>query len=97
MSQRALSDIISVQSSVATWKIFYLFFGSFSFAFAIVLAFLMPDHQMNARWLNERERKIAIERVRANQNVTSEHHWKWNQFWECLKDPQTTLFFVTAM
>lgn len=61
------------------------------------MAYLMPDHQRNARWLNPREQEIAIERVRENQTVTSSHTWKWNQFREALLDPQTILFFITAM
>lgn len=59
--------------------------------------YLMPDNQANARWLSERERKVAIERVRENQTVTSNNKWKWDQFWEALRDPQTAFFFVTAM
>ncbi|KAF4437149.1 Major facilitator superfamily domain, general substrate transporter [Fusarium austroafricanum] len=88
---------LSVHSSVATWKIFFLFFGSFSFFFSLVLMYLMPDNQSNARWLNERQKHIAIERVRENRTVTSESRWKWPQFWEALRDPQTVFFFVTAM
>ncbi|KAH7134520.1 major facilitator superfamily domain-containing protein [Dactylonectria estremocensis] len=87
----------SIHGPIATWKIFFLFFGSLSFAFSFVLMYFMPDNQANARWLNEREKKIAIERVRENQTVTSDDRWKWPQFWEALKDPQTTFFFLTAM
>ncbi|KAH8665598.1 major facilitator superfamily domain-containing protein [Ilyonectria robusta] len=87
----------SIHGSIPTWKIFFLFFGSFSFVFSLILMYFMPDHQGNAKWLNEREKKIAIERVRENQTVTSDDRWKWPQFWEALRDPQTTLFFVTAM
>ncbi|RSH89209.1 hypothetical protein EHS25_002321 [Saitozyma podzolica] len=87
----------SIHTSFPTWKLFYVFFGSFSFAFALLLAFLMPDHQGNARWLTPRERKIAVERVRENQTVSGDHHWKWNQFWEALRDPQTIMFFITAI
>ncbi|OAA53988.1 Major facilitator superfamily domain, general substrate transporter [Cordyceps fumosorosea ARSEF 2679] len=86
-----------VHGSISTWKIFYLFFGSFSFVFGLVLAFLMPDNQTNARWLDERQKKIAIERVRQNRTVTADDRWKWPQFWEALRDPQTILFFVTAV
>lgn len=68
-----------------------------SFAFSLVLMYLMPDNQANARWLSERERKVAIERVRENQTVTSNNKWKWDQFWEALRDSQTAFFFVTAM
>ncbi|EGX93375.1 allantoate permease, putative [Cordyceps militaris CM01] len=86
-----------VHGSIATWKIFFLFFGSFSLLFALVVVVLMPDNQTNARWLNQRQKQIAMERVRANQTVTADDKWKWNQFREALRDPQTLLFFVTAM
>lgn len=89
--------MLPVHSSVATWKIFFLFFGSFSFAFALILMYLMPDNQSNARWLNERQKHIAIERVRENRTVTADSQWKWSQFWEALRDPQTIFFFVTAV
>lgn len=59
--------------------------------------YLMPDNQNNARWLNARQKKVAIERVRENQTVTADDQWKWPQFWEALRDPQTILFFVTAV
>ncbi|KAM5341796.1 hypothetical protein ACJ41O_014827 [Fusarium nematophilum] len=86
-----------VHGSVATWKIFFLFFGSLSLGFSFVLMYLMPNNQNTARWLDEREKKIAIERVRENQTVTADDHWKWHQFWEALRDPQTIFFFVTAV
>ncbi|CEJ89649.1 hypothetical protein VHEMI05480 [[Torrubiella] hemipterigena] len=87
----------TVHGAIHTWKIFYLFFGALSFVFALLVFWLMPDNQANARWLNEREKKVAIERVRKNQNVTSDDQWKWPQFWEALRDPQTILFFITAV
>ncbi|KAF4966819.1 hypothetical protein FSARC_5534 [Fusarium sarcochroum] len=86
-----------IHGSVATWKIFFLFFGSLSLAFSFVLMYLMPDNQNNARWLNDRQKLIAVERVRENQTVTADNEWKWHQFWEALRDPQTIFFFVTAM
>ncbi|KAF5263291.1 hypothetical protein FOXYS1_5961 [Fusarium oxysporum] len=86
-----------IHGSIATWKIFFLFFGSLSLAFSFVLMYLMPDNQSNARWLDERQKTIAIERVRENQTVTKDSEWKWHQFWEALRDPQTVFFFVTAM
>jgi hypothetical protein len=77
--------------------LFFVFFGALSFAFSFVLMFFMPDNQSNARWLNETEKKIAIERIRENQTVSSDNEWKWPQFWEALRDPQTILFFITAV
>ncbi|KAJ5106393.1 major facilitator superfamily domain-containing protein [Penicillium angulare] len=87
----------SMHPSFPTWKLFFVFFGALSFAFSLSLIFLMPDNQSNARWLNEKEKKIALERVRENQTVSSDNEWKWSQFWEALRDPQTILFFITAV
>jgi hypothetical protein len=84
-------------STIATWKIFFLFFGSFSFVFALILAYLMPDNYSNARWLTPREKEVARDRVRENQTVSTDNHWKWSQFWEALRDPQTIFFFITAV
>lgn len=57
----------------------------------------MPDNYANARWLTPREREVARDRVRDNQTVSTDNHWKWSQFWEALRDPQTIFFFVTAV
>jgi hypothetical protein len=59
--------------------------------------FLMPDTQANAKWLSKEQRVIAHERVRENQTVSEKNQWQWPQFWEALRDPQTILFFITAM
>lgn len=57
----------------------------------------MPDNYANARWLTPREREVARDRVRDNQTVSTDNRWKWSQFWEALRDPQTIFFFVTAV
>ncbi|KAJ5372706.1 major facilitator superfamily domain-containing protein [Penicillium concentricum] len=87
----------SMHPSFPTWKLFFVFFGALSFAFSFVLIFFMPDNQANARWLSEKEKKIAITRVRENNTASSDNQWKWTQFWEALRDPQTILFFITAV
>lgn len=86
----------TVHSKIATWKIFFLFFGAFSFVFGLILAYLLPDNQSNARWLNAREKEIALARVKGNQTVSADNEWKWPQFWEALRDPQTVFFFMIA-
>lgn len=77
---------------LASWQIFFLFFGALSFAWAFVLAFFLPDSQHNARFLNKTQKLIAVERVRANQNVTLD--WKWAQVKEGCFDFQIGLFVL---
>uniref|UniRef100_A0A8H7KEZ2 Major facilitator superfamily (MFS) profile domain-containing protein n=1 Tax=Bionectria ochroleuca TaxID=29856 RepID=A0A8H7KEZ2_BIOOC len=87
----------SIHGNIETWKIFFLFFGGLTLVFSIVLMFLMPDTQANAKWLSKEQRVIAHERVRENQTVSEKNQWQWPQFWEALRDPQTILFFITAI
>ncbi|CAH0051770.1 unnamed protein product, partial [Clonostachys solani] len=88
---------VLVHGNIETWKIFFLFFGGLTLVFSVVLMFLMPDTQANAKWLSKEQRAIAHERVRENQTVSEKNQWQWPQFWEALRDPQTILFFITAI
>lgn len=49
---------------------------------------------MSARWLSERDRALALERVRENRTGIMNHHWKWYQFRECLLDPQVWILVI---
>ncbi|KAH8693645.1 major facilitator superfamily domain-containing protein [Talaromyces proteolyticus] len=86
-----------IHNAIATWKLFFLLFSSLSFGFSIPLASLLLDNQLNSRWLNDLEKQTAVATVRQNQIVTAADHWKWPQFWEALRDPQTWFFFATAV
>jgi ACS family allantoate permease-like MFS transporter len=55
---------------------------------------LCPNQAESAWFLNERERKVAVERLRGNQSSLSSKTWKWGQFGEAFavwKDPQGIL------
>ena len=43
---------------------------------------------MSARWLNERERLIAVERLKSNKTGIKNTHHKWPQAKEALLDPK---------
>ncbi|WPH00622.1 Major Facilitator Superfamily [Acrodontium crateriforme] len=49
------------------WKIVFLVTGLLTVVVGIIFLFTVPDNQMNARWLNEDDRVLAIERIRVNQ------------------------------
>ena len=56
----------------------------------------MPDNQLNARWLSKGDRRLAIERVRVNQQGIGNKHFKMYQFKEALLDPLTWAFAFYA-
>jgi hypothetical protein len=65
----------------------FLWTGLVTAAFGVVLFFVMPDNPLKARFLTPRERILAIERIRMNQQGVGNKHFKKYQFLEALKDP----------
>ena len=91
---------ISVQnhgSKLPGWRIIFLSLGLITTALGICLGFYLPDNQLQARFLTDEEKVLAIERIRANEQGVGNRHWKRYQFEEALKDPQTWLFFLYAL
>ena len=56
----------------------------------------MPDNQLNARWLSIDDRRLAIERIRVNQQGIGNKHFKMYQLKEALTDPMTWAFAFYA-
>lgn len=73
-------------SQVPNWSWFFIIFGAITIFYGAFLVFYLPDSPMNARWLTEKERAQAIERVRENRTGVDSNVWKWSQFRECLTD-----------
>jgi MFS transporter, ACS family, allantoate permease len=74
-------------SAIAGWKIVFLVNGLLTASLGVVFWFVMPDNQLNARWLKPRDRVLAIERVRSNQQGIGNKHFKFYQLKEALTDP----------
>ncbi|KAJ6438791.1 ethylene receptor [Purpureocillium lavendulum] len=81
--------------SVARWAWFFIIFGSITILYGIFLLYYLPDSPMNARWLSERDRALAIERVRSNRTSIENNVWKWSQFKECVLDVQCWILVAT--
>lgn len=54
----------------------------------------MPDSPMEAKFLGEREKVIAVERLRANQMGIISREWRWDHVWETLLDVKTWIWFI---
>ena len=84
-------------ASLAGWRIVFLFTGCLTAALGVIFWFVMPDNQLNARWLKPRDRILAVERVRVNQQGIGNKHFKLYQLKEALLDPLTWAFFFYAL
>jgi len=82
---------------IASWKIVFLAIGLLTATIGCIFLYFMPDNQLNARFLNPRERLMAIERIRKNQQGVGNKHFKLYQFKEALLDPMTWAFFAFAL
>ncbi|KAF2859504.1 putative MFS allantoate transporter [Piedraia hortae CBS 480.64] len=85
------------EAAIAGWKIVFLATGLLTIALGIVFLFVVPDSQLNARWLTREERLLAIERIRINQQGVGNKHFKWYQLREALTDPLAWSFFLFAL
>lgn len=84
-------------AAIASWKIVFLAVGLFTASVGCAFLYFMPDNQLNARFLTPRERLMAIERIRKNQQGVGNKHFKMYQFKEALLDPMTWAFFAFAL
>jgi len=73
-----------------------------SLAFVPLIWWMLPNSPTTARFLrNGNDRLLAIERLRENNTGTKASTWKWDQFWETMRDIKTwmwaTMMFCIAV
>lgn len=96
-------------ASIAGWRILFLGFGLFTVRHhlqicprltkaqvlvGIVFYWVVPDNQLNCRWMDERERLLAIERVKENEQGIGNRKYKWYQLREVFVDPHFWALFL---
>jgi ACS family allantoate permease-like MFS transporter len=84
-------------SVIEPWKIIFLSTGLFTVALGLIFLWVVPDNQLNARWLKKEDRILAVARVRINQQGIGNKHFKLYQVKEALLDPMTWAFFFFAL
>ena len=84
-------------TAIEPWRIIFLVFGLLTAVLGVVFWFVIPDNQLNARWLKPRDRVLAVERVRKNQQGIGNKHFKMYQLKEALLDPMTWAFGFYAL
>ncbi|KAI0834473.1 MFS general substrate transporter [Hypoxylon sp. FL0890] len=91
------SVIGHITSGLAPWMYIFLIFGSISLAWATVFLIFMPDLPTTARFLNEKQKIVAVERVATNRQGVKNHHFKTYQMRQCLSDPKTWILFFMSI
>ena len=82
---------------IKSWQLLFLVIGLFTASIGVLFLFIMPDNQLNARFLNETERRMAVERIRINQQGVGNKHFKWYQCKEALTDPMIWAFVFYSL
>ncbi|KAK0648394.1 major facilitator superfamily domain-containing protein [Cercophora newfieldiana] len=79
------------------YQIIFLFCGLLTIVYSVIVLIYMPDSPMEAKYLTEREKVIAVERLRANQMGVASRQWRWDHFRESMLDLKTWCWFVAIV
>jgi hypothetical protein len=79
------------------WQALYLVAGVITIASAPLVWFFLDSDIESCRFLTETEKKMAYERLRANQTGTGTREWKWDQVLEVFVDPKSYIWLGIVM
>ena len=80
-------------AELKNWQILFLVYGCITVVWGLFLWMYTPDSPMTAKCWSEEDKKLMIERVRANQTGLQNRKFKKEHLYEALKDPQSYCFF----
>lgn len=85
-----------VQGALSNWKYMYIFAGCLTIVWSAVVLYYLPPDPVRARGFSERERYIAVARLRSNNTGVRNTHFKAGQALEVLLDLRFWLVFLIA-
>lgn len=86
-----------IKGSLATWRYMFIFAGSITVLWALVIFLCMDADPVSARHLSEREKFIAVSRLRSNNTGIRNAHFKRSQAFEALTSLQFWLLFSISV
>ncbi|KAJ3537197.1 hypothetical protein NM208_g6418 [Fusarium decemcellulare] len=86
-----------IEGSIASWRLLFIFWGGITILWGIFMFFVLPGSPLTTKFLNEREREVAIDRIKDNGTGVEDKTFKWYQFREAMMDLKTWLLFVFAV
>ncbi|KAK5941166.1 hypothetical protein PMZ80_006443 [Knufia obscura] len=85
-----------ISGALSPWKYMYLVAGAITILWAFVILFYMPPDPIRMKGLSDRERYIAVARMRVNNAGVRNTHFKKAQVWEVLVDLRFWIVFAMA-
>lgn len=76
------------------FKIIFIFFGVITVGFSFVMWTYMPDSPAEAKFLDDHDKLVALERLRMNQMGVASGEWRHDHLKESFSDPKTYLWFA---
>ncbi|KAL2436813.1 putative transporter [Exophiala dermatitidis] len=86
-----------IKGALASWRYEFLIIGALCCIWGIVIGYFMPDSPVTAKFLNDREKRIAVERLTSNQTGVENKHLKPYQVLEAFTDIKLYLFFLLGL
>ncbi|KAJ9610560.1 hypothetical protein H2200_005337 [Cladophialophora chaetospira] len=86
-----------IGGALASWRYEFLIIGALCCIWGIVIGIFMPDSPVTAKFLNSREKRIAVERLKANQTGIENKHLKPYQVLEAFTDIKLYIFFTLGV
>ncbi|KAL6947003.1 hypothetical protein ACO0QE_001860 [Hanseniaspora vineae] len=83
--------------TISPWKLLFIITGLMSMFLAFVMIFHVPSDPSRAWFLSKKEKLMVVKRIQVNQQGFGNHHWKWNQFKEALRDWRTWAYFLYSV
>lgn len=85
-----------IKGSLAPWRYMFIVGGIITILWTLVIYFYMPPDPIRAKGFSERERYIAVARLRTNNAGVRNTHFKIQQVIELFMDPHFWLTFSMA-
>lgn len=80
----------------ARWQILFYILGGITMLWSIIIYVFLPDAPSNARFLNERQRLIAVKRVAQNETGIKNKTFNKQQAVLSFYDPKVILIFIAV-
>ncbi|UNI17479.1 hypothetical protein JDV02_003820 [Purpureocillium takamizusanense] len=89
-----LYAIGQIKGPLAAWRYQFMIIGCITAVWGILLWFVLPDSPLTARFLSQRLKIVAVERLRYEQIGIENKTIKREQVREAFTDPKTYLYMV---